>query len=312
MSDTPKPATDLDTLRNRVKATLAANGAMLGKELCAVHPEVSYLAMWQACFSDLDIQISHFSRYYLRFDIARDDHVRLSPSILRDFLSFTLLSLPGQRDTIIDRQVELSNFHREVSLGKIRIASRILTSVLKHIPQAERRRFCAFIAGDLTYFLGHTEPREVKSVGEMVRGSDIDIIIVHDGLEAALVEAIDGEMMRAKAFYLRHPQHRQEVDYICKSLDKMFGQFGYGDIHDKIASKIAYESLFLAGSAELYGAIQDELELSGAKALIEADFEHGLKERKRAMHTLLAADPDRIDAEIESLFFFSQERVEFQ
>jgi hypothetical protein len=42
--------------------------------------------------------------FYLRFDITRGDQVRLSPSILRDFLSFTLFGLPGQREQMIERQ----------------------------------------------------------------------------------------------------------------------------------------------------------------------------------------------------------------
>lgn len=300
-----------EQLRSAVRDSLAEKGPLLGKELCALHPNASNLALWQVCFSDLDIQISHFSRYYLRYDITREDHVRLSPSILRDFLSFTLLSLPGQREQVIERQVGLSNHHREVSLEKIRVAQSILIGILSDIPQTEHARLCAFIAGDLAYFLGHDEPREVAQTGNLVRGSDIDIIIVEDGLDPDYVQQIDAAMMNAKGFYLRHPAHRHEVDYICKPIARMYRQFAYGDIHEKIASKIAYESMFLAGSLELYGRIRDEMEMSGAREAIETDFALGLRDRKRAMRALLAADPAKIDADVESLFFFSQERIEF-
>ena len=298
-------------LQTRIIETLEREGPLLGKELCARQPAEPHLRMWQACFTAMDIQISHFSRYYLRYDITRDDMVRLSPSILRDFLSFTLFSLPGQREAVIERQVLLSNYHREVSLAKIRIARTILIDILDRIPDAQHAKICAFIAGDLAYFLGHSEPREVRQSGEMVRGSDIDIIIVHDRLDDEYVELIDREMMQAKNFYLRHPAHRQEVDYICKPVERMFSQFSYSDINQKIASKIVYESLFLAGSIALYGAIKDEMEASGARGLIEQDFAYGLDDRKGAMRALLKADPDTIDENTESLFFFSQERVEF-
>lgn len=165
----------------------------------------------------MGIQISHFPRYYLRYEITRDDMVRLSPSILRDFLSFTLFSLPGQREAVIERQMLLSRYHREVGLAKVRIARTILIDILDRIPDAQHAKICAFIVGDLAYFPGHSEPRKVRQSGEMVRGSDIDIIIVHDRLDDEYVELIAREMMQAKNFQLRHPAQRQAFDYICKA-----------------------------------------------------------------------------------------------
>ena len=302
---------DITELKLAIRSDLETHGPMLGKELCNLHPDQPFLAMWQACFSDLSIQISHFSRYYLRYDITREDHVRLSPSILRDFLSFTLFSLPGQRDAVIARQVGLSNHHREISLQKIRVAQTLLLDILGWIPAEEVAKLCAFIAGDLSYFLGHDEPRRVKQTGDLVNGSDIDIIIVHEGLGDEAVARIDKDMMTAKQFYLRSPMHRHEVDYICKPLSRMYEQFAYEDIHQKIASKIVYESLFLAGSLELYGRIRDEMEASGAQMKIEDDFDDGLAQRKDAMQTLLTCDPNQLDENTESLFYFSQERIEF-
>ncbi len=298
-------------LQVRIRETLEAEGALLGKELCARLGEEPYLAVWQACFSDDAIQISHFSRYYLRFDITRDDMVRLSPSILRDFLSFTLLSLPGQREAVIERQVELSNLHREVSREKMRIGRNVLIEALAALEPDEVSHMCAFIAGDLAYFLGHSEPREIKATGEMVRGSDIDIIIVHDGLTDVAAASIDASLSRAKHFYLSHPGWRQELDFVVKPIERMFDQFNYRDIHEKIASKIVYESLFLAGSVSLYGTVTEEMRASGAGAKIEADFDYGLADRKSALRTLLQADPYSLDPNVQSLFYFSQERVEF-
>jgi len=303
--------TQRQAVRARIKACLASSGAMLGKELCDKLSGTPYLAVWQACYSDPEVQLSHFSRYYLRFDITRTDMVRLSPSILRDFLSFTLLSLPGQRESVIERQVELSNLHREISLRKMAIARNVLIDVLSHIPPEDESKLCAFIAGDVAYFLGHSEPREVKGLGEMVNGSDIDIIIAYRGLPDSSVQRIDEQMMQGKYMYMRHPAHRQELDYICKPMKKALSQLDYGNIHQKIASKIVYESLFLAGSVALYGELRDALDVTGTAARIEADFAYGLDDRKDAMRALLRADPQNLDANTASLFYFSQERVEF-
>ena len=296
----------------KVWEVLKRNGPQLGKELAAALPQLSHLALWQACFSDDDIQISHFASYYLRYDMQRADQVRLSPSVLRDFLSFTLLSLAGQRGAVIDRQVTLSNYHRTVSQGKIQIARTIMTDAMADISQEERGAMCAFIAGDNAYFLGHEEPRRIEQTGQTVSGSDIDIIIIHEGLSDETVKEIERKILQAKMFYLRTPRFNQEVDFIVKSVDKMFSQFAYSNIHEKIASKIAYESMFIAGSVRLYSQVVEELETSGVKQLIEEDFHRARELRQSAMRTLLHADPDTLDANTESLFFFSRERLEFQ
>lgn len=292
--------------------SIRKNGPMLGKELAEHHPDLNHLQLWQACFTSDDIMISHFSRYYLRYDITREDFIRLSPSILRDFLSFTLFSIAGQREQVIDRQVILSNHHRRVSMEKTNIARNMLRLIMRKLPRDDHHIMCAFLAGDIAYFLAHQEPREVAALGEMVNGSDIDIIIVHDGLSTESVELIDQEMMGFKNYYLRHPNYREEVDYICKSKETMFDQLAYQNIDQKIASKIAYEAIFLAGSVELFSQIKNQVDASGTKDLIQRDFLYGLEERKQAMRTLLKTNASNIDQNTESLFFFSQERVEFK
>lgn len=307
------PATDMAELEARIIATISEGGPKLGKELSHALPDVPVLSLWQACFQSKAFLVSHFASYYLRYDITREDQVRLSPSILRDFLSFTLFGLPGQQDLMIERQGSLSNTHREISREKIALAQAVMKSVFLQITRETRSQLCAFIAGDLAYYLAHNEPREHAASGEMVRGSDVDIIIIlADSLPPEIKEKIEGEMIRMKSVYLRHPDHRQEIDFICKYQSVMERQFGYADIHDKIASKIAYKSMFLGGSLTLYMEVREAMSRLGVDRMIEADFEHALKDRKNAMRRLLNAEPSGgIDDEMRSLFYFSQERVEF-
>ena len=70
-------------LQQRVIGFIAENGPQLGKELALALPDVPVLALWQACYRSEAFHMSHFASYYLRFDVTRDDQVRLSPSILR-------------------------------------------------------------------------------------------------------------------------------------------------------------------------------------------------------------------------------------
>jgi hypothetical protein len=296
----------------RVAQILDAEGPKIGKELAWALADIPVLRLWQACFRSQSFLISHFASYYLRFDITRDDQVRLSPSILRDFLSFTLFGLPGQREQMIERQGQLSNMHREVSREKIAIAQAAMRSVFLKQTREVRSQVCAFIAGDLAYFLAHNEPREHPASGEMVKGSDIDIVVImQDGLPEEIKEQFEAELKTLKSFYLRHPDYRHELDFICKRQSVMERQFGYIDIHDKIASKIAWESMFLAGSLTLYMEIREAMSRTGVDKLIEADFDHALRDRKNAMRKLLNVQSDTLDDETRSLFYFSQERVEF-
>ena len=78
------PVPDITQVEARIVDLLNAEGPMIGKELAAALPEIPVLALWQACYQSRALHVSHFASYYLRFDITRDDQVRLSPSILRD------------------------------------------------------------------------------------------------------------------------------------------------------------------------------------------------------------------------------------
>lgn len=302
----------MDHLHEIILALLDEHGPMLGKELHAHLPDMSNLELWQACFTSDNLQISQFSRYYLRFDITRKDYIRLSPSILRDFMSFTLVSRGSQRNKVAERLVRLSNEHREISRWKTSLARNVLSDVFTSLGEQKSSQVCAFIAGDLAYFLGHNEPREVAALGEIVKGSDLDIVIVHKGLSDEDVKKIEEHMLVAKNYLLRTPSLRQELDFIVKPLSRMYEQFAYKTIQEKIASKIVYESLFMAGSVSLYSAIMEELRHSGVQDQIAQDFDKGLADRSSAVSKLLGSDRAALDTDARSLFYFSQERIEFE
>ena len=147
--------TDLEEIESRVVQLIAAKGPMIGKELAMEMPDVPALALWQTCYRSRTFHVSHFASYYLRYDITRNDQVRLSPSIQRDFLSFSLFGLPGQRDQMIERQGTLSNMHREISREKISVAQQVMKQLFVSLGREVRSQLCAFIAGDLAYFLAH-------------------------------------------------------------------------------------------------------------------------------------------------------------
>ena len=68
-----------EEIEARVAQILDAEGPKIGKELAWALADIPVLRLWQACFRSQSFLISHFASYYLRFDITRDDQVRLSP-----------------------------------------------------------------------------------------------------------------------------------------------------------------------------------------------------------------------------------------
>ena len=67
-------------------------------------------------------------------------------------------------------------------------------------------RFCVILAGDIVYQMAHDVPRPERSTGKMVRGSDLDVVVVvEDQAPEALVTALDDAIYQQKYRYLINP-----------------------------------------------------------------------------------------------------------
>ncbi len=306
----------MDKLSAKIVDLLEVNGPMTGGEVVSKLGDVKKILVWKTCMDTDRFHIFNCARYYLRYDITREDLIRLSPSVLRDFLSFTLIYLPGQRAQAIEQSARLANKHRLISLRKLKFARNTLLALSPDIQQALSEHACCFIAGDISYFLAHEEPRVNEQVGVTIKGSDIDIIVVHvNDLTPDIVKEAERQLLSYKYRAMKDPNVSQEIDFLFKPVQTMFSQFNYADIHQKIASKILYESFFLYGRLDLYENLLTELEFSGTVKRIEDDFDKALSGRQKTIAKLLSIenlDPDDMDPDVQSLFYFSQERLEFQ
>ncbi len=305
-----------DNLENQIAALLDINGPMTGRQLSDNLPFVDDILLWKICYQSNIFRVINFARYYLRYDITREDQIRLSPSVLRDFLSFTLVYIAGQRSDATDKAAILANKHRLISLKKLKFARNTLLSLSPDILETIHYKACCFIAGDISYFLAHEEPRIHQPTGAKLYGSDIDIIVVHENdLSSDIIARAEAEVLAYKHRCIKNPAIGQEIDFIFKPVQKMLTQFSYADIHQKIASKILYESFFLYGRLDLYEKLTTDLEFSGTVKKIEDDFAKALAGRKATIKKILDLPQDQLDAmdkNTQSLFFFSQERLEFQ
>ena len=304
------------TLEQQIAALIDLHGSMTGRQLTELVPDANPIRIWKACYQSNILSVINFARYYLRYDVTREDMIRLSPSVLRDFLSFTLIHLSGQGSDAVDRAAKLANKHRLISLKKLKFARNTLLSLSPDILEKLHYQACCFIAGDIAYFLAHEEPRIHAPTGAKLYGSDIDIIVVHENdMDPDLIRRAEEEILTYKHRCIKDPAIGQEIDFIFKPVHKMLNQFPYNDIHQKIACKILYESFFLYGRIDLYEKLTTDLEFTGTVKKIENDFTKALAGRKATIQKILSLEADNLesmDKNTQSLFFFSQERLEFQ
>lgn len=311
----PKYSAEMEPLVKLIIDLIRTHGPSPGAKLAEWLDGVPPIDLWRACYASRRIRIRNCARYYLRYDITRENVLRLSPSILRDFLTFSLIYLPEQSVSAVEGGTLLANKFRSISLRKLSRARQALLE-LDPVLQRELNDHCVvFLSGDIAYFLAHDTRRVHPTLNVPINGSDIDIVIVtNNQADPDKIKAIGDALLKIKHLYLLMPKVREELDFIVKPFDKMIDQLVYGDIHQKIASKILYESYFLMGRVDIYEALMRHLELRGTRAKIEADFETALGQRKDTIRKILALSPEESvkDPEVASLFFVSQERLEFQ
>jgi len=299
----------------KIKKVLKNSGPLSGGQLCEKFSDISDIAIWRACYASNNIQVSNCARYYLRYDILRGNQLRLSPSILRDFLTFSLIYLKEQVVEIVEAGTRLANQFRRISLEKLTWAREALLQLDEDLQQVIYDNCVVFLSGDIAYFLAHESKRQHSQLGVEVNGSDIDIVIIANrGAPQDKIERIESQLLITKKIYLTTPDIAEELDFIVKPIDTMLSQLSYNDIHQKIASKILYESYFLMGRVDIYQSLMKHLKISGTWDRIEGDFEIALSQRKDTIEKILALAPDvsTEDPEVASLFFASKERLEFR
>ena len=306
---------DFNVLVERITKLVKKHGPMPGHRLADLLDDTPPINLWRACYVSRKIRIQNCARYYLRYDVRRENMLRLSPSILRDFLTFSLIYLPSQSVKAMESGTLMANKFRTISLRKLSRARQALLELPAELQKELNDNCVVFLSGDIAYFLAHDTKRQHAELGVPVNGSDIDIVIVtNNEAHPEAIKRIGDELLKVKRLLLLMPSVREELDFIVKPMALMIDQLAYSDIHQKIASKILYESYFLMGRVDIYESLLRHLEISGTLARIEADFETALTERRNTIRKIIRQFPQESvkDDEVASLFFASQERLEFQ
>jgi hypothetical protein len=301
-----------ERFRLKIGDLLAHHGPCTGAELLDL-VDVEVFSLWKACCTQPGIVMRRVGRRYLRLDRMVEGYARLSPSIRREFLTYTVVGLAGQMGEITARCLELQRGFVRVSQVKRELARDVIRRIVESSPNRERlqARVCFMIAGDVTYGMAHTVERPEPSTGRPVRGSDLDVVIVSDEeFSESEREALDGTIYQEKWYLLVMPQVREEIDYVIKDMAKVRTQLSFDSFRHMVACKILHESELLHGSEELFVRIKRLVDESGVPDKLAQLEERATRDRNMAEMQLLEFPVTECTPACQHLFFTTEEREE--
>ena len=298
-----------DVTEREILEILERDGPQTGAELME-RTRMEPLALWRLCRGCPEIRFETIGARYLRLDRAVEGFARLSPSIRREFLTYTLLGLAHSPAPLEERAARLRQEIADISRYKFDLARETMESVVSDLPEGEivRSGACFIIAGDVTYGMSHTVPRPESSTGKMVRGSDLDIIVIGtDDLPESALKALDGAVYRRKHYLLVHPEHREEIDYVIKRLSKVREQLKFDTLKSMVACKIMLEGQYLLGSEEVFRSVKDLVDQHGIPARLAQLEARAVEARALAEKSLLEPASDSSEGDYRNLFYTSEE-----
>ena len=295
---------------NEIVSILNEKGPLTGAMLVS-KTGIEVLRLWQLCHKMKNIRLEIVGRRYLRLDRNVEEYARLSPSIRREFLTYTYIGLDSQTEEL---KAKVEAFWREtkrISREKRDVAEQTIISTVDIMPEKEiiLAQACFILAGDVVYDMAHTVSRPEKSTGEMVRGSDLDIIVVTvDDFDPDVCRSLDNTIHKRKHMLLVND--REELDYLIKSMSRVREQLQFDIFSSMVASKILQEGQFLYGSTAVFQQVQNLVGECGIPDKLGALEQQAIDNRTLAEAQLLDIDVETESSEYLNLFFTRAEEDE--
>ena len=295
-----------------VTGIIKEKGPLTGSELI-VFFDRDPLLLLRACRLSDALSVQTIGTRYLRLDRRIEGYARLSPSILREFLTYSIVGLSTDQESVRTRVYELTQKIEQISRSKCELAYNIVSSLMARLEYGAKEKACFIIAGDIVFNMAHDVPRPERSTGKLVQGSDMDIVVVvKDEDVDDIMNRLDEEIYKEKYSLLINPYNREEIDYIVKSVSRVREQLKFDTFKHMVACKILYEGTFLFGSEELFHSIKEMLMDEGIGDRITAMEEKALRFRRRAENGLLGNDPVKALQDDAYLFYPIEESEEFE
>jgi hypothetical protein len=291
---------------------LRKGGPCTGAEL-QEETDIEPLALWRFCVNDPRVDVRVLGRRYLRLDRAVDGYARLSPSIRREFLTYTLLDRAGVEKRMDARAEALAAEIQLISDAKRRLASQTVATLVEALADREEvlAKACFILGGDITYNMAHRVPRPEHSTGKLVRGSDLDIVVVtDDSLDPAVRSVLDDAIYQKKYLLLINPSYREELDYLIKDLTTVHKQLAFDTFEHMVACKILDEGEFLYGSRDIFDAVKGLLQERDIPPKLSLLEEQAAVNRAEAEQVLRQADGKQSGSHYLNLFYTTDESDE--
>ncbi len=273
------------------------------------------LNLWRTCRLSEKLAVQTVGTRYLRLDRNVEGYARLSPSILREFLTFSVVGIKGDARSLEQRARDWILHIEAVSSAKLDLIYRIVSGIASSFESelVLDNETCFIIGGDIVYNMAHDVPRPERSTGKLVTGSDIDlVVIVDDEFPNDLMKKLDDAIYQEKYRVLMAPHLKEEVDYIVKRLERVREQVRFEKFTHMIACKILHEGTLLYGSERLFSTVKKMLRDSGVTAKLNALERRAKIFRKDAEEYLLREDPQKIKGESYCIFYPTEESEEFE
>ena len=292
---------------------LKTNGPLTGSETKRFIPGDNLL-LWQTCKTSSHLRVKSVGRRFLRLDRRVDGFARLSPSILREFLTYSVVGLAGQPQLIDQRAREIHSRIVQVSRSKLELARSFVDEVKAHLRENWlQEQACFILAGDIVYDMAHDVPRPERSTGRLVRGSDIDlVVIVNDSVPDAMIQRLDKAIYQKKYRALISPAVNEEIDYVVKKMERVREQVRFDSFKSMVACKILQEGMLIGGSEGFYREVMQLLPDNGVLEKLENLQEAAIAFRQEQEDFLVQRDADKITPEELYFFYPAEESEEFE
>ena len=307
-------ATEYEAMEKEIIDLAKERGPLSGSEILDATAGDG-LILWRTCKLSRNLTIRTVGTRYLRLDRRIEGFARLSPSILREFLTYSVIGLSQEDSSLIQRANSIASHIEMVSKAKSELAYSVVSALVDRLGSelTMHDQVCFIIAGDIVYNMAHDVPRPERSTGKLVNGSDMDlIVVVDDQFPGALVDRVDEAIYQEKYRLLITPHLREEIDYIVKNFDRVREQVKFDTFKHMVACKLLQEGTLLYGSEEIFHRVKTMLREHGVIQRLNELEKRAKVFRKEAEDYLLSEDPHKIKEESLYLFYPTEESEEFE
>jgi hypothetical protein len=272
------------------------------------------LLLWQTCKTSSNLRVKSVGVRYLRFDRQVNGFARLSPSILREFLTYSVVGLAEKPILIEKRGEEIFSHIVQVSRSKMELARNFIDVVKAQFGDTwPHEQLCFILAGDIVYDMAHDVPRPERSTGKLVRGSDIDLVVIlNDNVPDDFIKRLDSTIYQEKYKFLKSPSINEEIDYVVKKLNRVREQARFDTFKNMVACKILQEGKLIGGSDRLYREVIRLLQDNGVLEKLDRLQEAAIVFRKQEEEFLVQSDAKIINREDLYFFYPAEESEEFE